>query len=92
VDPAQPFSDAPHIILVNPYGCAARCPREVKIGAAVDLEGLPVWSHVTARVVTCSSLGKDQESWLLGLALDEPGNVWGIKIPPQDWTTSERVP
>jgi hypothetical protein len=23
--------------------------------------------------------------WLLGLALHEPGNVWGIAIPPEDW-------
>jgi len=38
---------------------------------------------VTARVVNCIPIEK---FWLLGLALDEPGNIWGIHSPPEDWT------
>ena len=30
--------------------------------------------------------GEYEKLWLLGLALDEPGNVWGIQSPPEDWT------
>jgi hypothetical protein len=35
--------------------------------------------------VNCISPGEYEKFWILGLALDEPGNVWGIKQPPEDW-------
>ena len=84
-DPTQPFSDPCLVILANPQGCAARFPRPVEVGAAVRLEGLPASGNVTARVVNCISVGEYEKLWLLGLALDEPGNIWGIQSPPQDW-------
>jgi hypothetical protein len=83
LDPAHPFSEPCITILVNPQGCGARFPRRLEIGAAVRLEGLPAGINVTARVVNCIAIEK---FWLLGLALDEPGNVWGIQSPPEDWT------
>ena len=85
LDPAQRYSDGCLIILVNPQGCAARFGRPLEIGAAVRLEGLPAITDVTARVVNCISMGQYEKLWLLGLALDEPGNVWGIQSPPADW-------
>ena len=72
------------IILVNPLGCAARTNRPLEVGTRVRLEGLPV-REVTARVVNCISVAGSGNLWLLGLALDEPGNVWGITTPPKDW-------
>jgi hypothetical protein len=49
------------------------------------LEGLPN-CNITARVVNCISFGEHEKFWLLGMALDEPGNVWGVKTPPKDWS------
>ena len=72
------------IIVVNPQGCAARFNRPLEIGAGVWLEGLPV-RGATARVANCISIAGFANLWLLGLALDEPGNVWGIVTPPEDW-------
>jgi hypothetical protein len=83
LDPAHPFSERCLTILVNPQGCAARFPRRLEIGTTVRLEGVPAEVTVTARVVNCIAIEK---FWLLGLALDEPGNVWGIQSPPEDWT------
>ena len=85
LDLAQPFSGECLVILVNPQGCAARFGHPLEIGATVRLEGLPSGGNVTARVVNCILLGKFEKLWLLGLALDEPGNVWGIQSPPDDW-------
>ena len=48
------------------------------------LDGLPV-ERVTARVVNCISVTGAGGLWLIGLALDKPGNVWGIASPPEDW-------
>ncbi len=86
VDSAYPFSEPCLLILVNPQGCAARFHRPLEIGSAVRLEGLPASADVTARVVNCISMGQYDKLWLLGLALDEPGNVWGVQSPPADWT------
>jgi hypothetical protein len=73
------------VILVNPQGCAARSRRPVEIGTCIRLEGLPSQRNVTARVVNCIPLGYGESPWLLGLALTEPGNVWGVLAPPVDW-------
>ena len=86
VDPAHPFSEPCLIILVNPLGCAARFGRPLEVGSAVRLDGLPAGTNVTARVVNCISMGEWEKLWLLGLALDESANVWGIQSPPEDWT------
>lgn len=54
------------------------------------LEGLPNGGTVAARVVNCISLGQYEKLWLIGLALEEPGNVWGIQSPPEDWKEQKR--
>lgn len=81
----DPFSEPCLIILVNPQGCAARFRRPLEVGAAVRLEGLPARTNVTARVVNCISMGEYEKVWLLGLALDQPGNIWCVQTPPEDW-------
>ena len=73
------------IVLANPQGCGARFAHPLEIGTRVRLEGLPGKRSVTARVVNCISLGEYEKFWLVGLTLDEPGNVWGIEKPPEDW-------
>jgi hypothetical protein len=84
----NPFSGAGMTLLVNPQGCAARFGRPVEVGSAVRLEGLPAKYGVRARVVNCIRVGEYEKFWILGLVLDEPGNVWGIESPPKDWLTS----
>ena len=85
LDPLNPFSESCQIILVNLRGCVARFSRSVEIGMVVHLEGLPSATNFTGRVVNCISLGEREKLWLVGLALDEPGNVWGIETVPEDW-------
>jgi hypothetical protein len=85
LDSLIPFSEPGQIILVNLRGCAARLSRSVGIGTAVELRGLPTNTNVTGRTVNCISLGEHENLWLLGVELDEPGNVWGIEAVPADW-------
>jgi len=54
-------------------------------GTVVQLKGLPTGAEVVARVVNCISIGEFEHLWLLGLALTEYGNVWGIESTPEDW-------
>jgi hypothetical protein len=85
LDAARPFSEPCLVVLVNPQGCGLRFGRPLEIGTRVRLEGLPAKPSVTAQVVNCVSLGEYEKFWLLGLALDDPGNVWEIEKPPRDW-------
>ena len=85
-DPAKPLSDTCLVILVNPQGCTVRFGQPLAVGTSVRLERLPTSGSVTARVVNCISMGEVEKLWLLGLELDQPGNVWGIQSPPEDWT------
>jgi hypothetical protein len=89
LDVTNSFSEPALVILANPQGCGIRLGRPLEIGAAVQLKGLPVLldRSVMAQVVNCISLGQYEKFWLIGLALDEPGNVWGIETPPADWAS-----
>ena len=51
---------------------------------------MPAQPEVSAHVVTCISLGRFEYLWLIGLALNEPGNVWGIENAPEDWKEESR--
>ena len=87
LNPAQPFMEKAQTLVVNPQGCGIKFPRALEAGTAVQLDGLPGVGSVTARVANCISLGADSKLWLIGLALDQPGNVWGVQSPPADWGT-----
>jgi hypothetical protein len=82
LDPCHTLSDTCLIILVSPQGCAARFQYPLKVGTSVRLLGLPAISSATAQVVNCISIGGER---LLGLALDEPADIWGIPSTPDDW-------
>ena len=85
LDPGDPFSHPCYVILANLRGCAVRSPRPVATGTVVHLDGLPTGGSVAARVANCISLGEFEKTWLLGLALDKSGNVWGLDPVPKDW-------
>jgi hypothetical protein len=85
LDEAHPCVEPCLVVVVNPQGCGLKFSRPLEIGTRVRLDGLPGNLSVTAQVVTCISLGEYEKFWFLGLALDEPGNVWSVQEPPKDW-------
>jgi len=87
--PAPLFAEESHTLVVNPQGCGVKLSRSLDPGTRVLLDGLPGGAQATARVANCLPLGTDGKWYLLGLALDTPGNVWGIANPPADWTIPE---
>jgi hypothetical protein len=85
IAPAVLFAEDTHTLVVNLQGCGVKLSRALDPGTRVLLDGLPGDVQVTARVANCLPLGNDGKWYLLGLALDEPGNIWGITEPPDDW-------
>src|SRR5438270_11014964 len=78
-------SERCYTLVVNPQGCGVRLSTPLEPGVPVQLDELPGGSSVTARVANCVGLGTEGKYWLVGLALDQPGNVWCIRPEPADW-------
>ena len=90
--PAPVFAEQSHTLVVNPQGCGVKLSRALDPGTRVLLDGLPGGVQVNARVANCLPLGTDGKFFLLGLALENPGNVWGIQKAPGDWSdTAEGI-
>ena len=79
------FSEDCATVVVNAHGCGITAPRPLDLGTRVSLEIPTTKQKTTARVVEVVHLDQDQRSWLFGLALDKPGNFWGIPYAPADW-------
>src|SRR5580704_7920008 len=86
--PASPFSEDARTIVVNPLGCGIQLSCALPIQTPVHLDGLPGGVGVKARVANCLPLGAGGKAFLVGLALETPGNVWGLQAPPADWGTT----
>ena len=91
LDPAVPFSQHCHTLVVNTEGCGVRLNRPLEPGLPVLLEELPGGTSAPARVANCVPLGAGGAYWLVGLALDQPGNIWCIRPAPKDWGESSAV-
>jgi hypothetical protein len=85
LDPATPFSESGHTLVLNTQGCGVRLSRSLEPGLAVSLDDLPGGKGVPARIANCVPLGTGGKWWMVGIALDEPGNVWGVHPAPADW-------
>ncbi len=91
IDDGLPVSEAGVTLLINPQGCALRIGQPIDVGRRVRLDGLPVKDEVTARVANCISFGQYEKFWVIGLSLDQPGNVWGVGKPPADWGSDDAL-
>jgi hypothetical protein len=91
LDPANPFSESGHTLVLNTQGCGVRLSRPLELGLAVSLDDLPGRQGVTACVANCVPLGAGGQWWMVGIALDEPGNVWGIHPAPADWGSEAAI-
>jgi hypothetical protein len=85
LEPGVNFSERCHTLVVNTEGCGVRLSQRLEPGVPVILNELPDGRAVQARVSNCVALGTDGSYWLVGIALEQPGNVWCIQPAPADW-------
>ncbi len=85
MDPATPFSEQCYTLIVNTEGCGVRLTQPLEPGLPVLLDELPGGTKATARVANCVPLGTEGSYWLVGIALEEPGNIWCIRPAPANW-------
>ena len=91
LDPAVPFTEHCHTLLVNTEGCGVRLNRPLEPGLSVLLDELPGGTSAPARVANCVPLGTEGKYWLVGLALEQPGNIWCIQPAPANWAIESNV-
>jgi hypothetical protein len=72
-------------LVVSPQGAGLQAPQALPVETPVMLSGLPHGASASARVASCLPLGKEGAGFLIGISLYNPGNVWGIANPPEDW-------
>jgi hypothetical protein len=91
-DPAVIFSERCYTLIVNTEGCGVRLTQPLEPGLPVLLDELPGGTKAAARVANCVSLGTEGKYWLVGIALDEPGNIWCIRPAPANWERASMAP
>jgi hypothetical protein len=88
LDRMRPFAEKCVALIVSSQGCGFRSSRAIQLETPILISDLPNGGSVSARVASCLPLGNDGKSFLVGAALYNHGNVWGIANPPDDWNAT----
>jgi hypothetical protein len=89
----EPFVERTVSTSLNLHGCRYPSRHDYGVGSWVTLQvvGLSVEPKppaVRARVRSVHTSQSSRELQQVGVELENPGNVWGVVTPPQDWTSS----
>jgi len=89
----EPFVERTVSTSINLHGCRYPSRHDYGVGSWVTLQvvGLnvePKPPAVRARVRSVHTSQSTRELQQVGVELENPGNVWGIVTPPQDWMTA----
>ena len=68
-------------IIVNLHGALIRTEVALVPGERIELHVFLTDKRCSARVIHVASEDEHQ----CGIELDEPRNVWGVSLPPEDW-------
>jgi hypothetical protein len=85
LDRIHPLSAKCVALVVSAQGCGFRASQALPLETPVLLSDLPGGGSASGRVASCLPLGNDGKQFLIGVALYNHGNVWGIADPPKDW-------
>ena len=86
----EPFVERTVSTSLNLHGCRYASRHDYGIGSwvalqVVGLELEPKPPVVRARVRSVHTTPSSRDLQQVGVELENPGNVWGIVSPPQDW-------
>jgi hypothetical protein len=84
------FREVTKTSVVSCYGCAFRSKNYAPKSSEVTLEVSRGHSwlaprRVTAKVIWVQRPQNLREQYQIAVALEVPGNVWGVEAPPEDW-------
>jgi hypothetical protein len=85
MDRRHPLAASCVALVVSAKGCGFQASQALPIETPVLLSDLPGGASTSGRVASCLPLGNDGKHFLIGVSLYNPGNVWGVADPPDDW-------
>ena len=85
LDRRRPFAEKCVAVIVSAQGCGFRSSQAIQPETPILLGDLPRGGTTSGRVASCLPLGSDGKYFLIGVALYNHGNFWGIANPPADW-------
>ena len=90
VDSHSTFGGNLKTVEVSNHGCVIHALRPFPCGTGLRLDILDGHRTTTARVVHSDPIGTGMHltTWTVALELDKPGDVWMVKPPPPDWSTT----
>jgi hypothetical protein len=85
----QPFRESTSTMMVDCYGCKFQSRNYAPKHSTVTVEifHAPGWDRrvVHGKVVWVQRPRTHRENYQIAIALEVPGNVWGVSPPPHDW-------
>ncbi len=69
------------VVVANVHGCCFQSPRPLPPGTPVRLQV----GNRRAQGHVVNTMPVDEKSCVLGIDLEDAGNIWGIQNPPGDW-------
>lgn len=81
VEADQRFTCEGETMVVNLHGALISTTRTLQLGAKISLRVYLTDKRSKARVVYVDPGTPTR----CGIELDQPCNIWGVPIPPEDW-------
>ncbi len=83
-DGAKNFTCEGETIVVNLHGALIRTVVGLKVGMRIAIHVFLTDKRASARVVYLNP----ENPLHCGIELEQPQNIWGVFLPPDDWETT----
>jgi hypothetical protein len=81
---AEPLTCEGETVVVNLHGAMILTAIPLRIGMKIEIYVILTDKHALAQVVY---IDPDYPPFC-GIGLEKPQNIWGVPLPPPDWTDS----
>ncbi len=81
----EPIHCEGETIVVNRHGALISTRVALRVGMTIEIYVILTGKHALARVVYVDPDWPRQ----CGIGLEKPENIWGLALPPDDWSEKE---
>ena len=82
---SEPLSSEGETIMVNLHGALISTPVVLKVGTIIEIEVYLTGKRARAMIVYVDP----NQPFHCGIALATPQNIWGVSLPPDDWSEGD---
>lgn len=82
---AEPLNCEGETVVVNIHGAFISTAVKLRVGMTIDIRVVTTGKRARATVIYVDH----EQPRLCGVALDQSQNIWGVLLPPEDWSQQE---